>query len=118
MCRNKAKDFILSSVSKDGKSWSTFEKTNLPNPNSGIDAVTLKDGRHVLIYNHTKRGRSPINVAISQDGKEWNKVLELEKEPRKEFSYPAVIQTSDGKIHVTYTWKRVKIKHFVLDISK
>ena len=118
LCRNKSKDFILSSFSKDGKSWSTFEKINLPNPNSGIDAATLNDGRQLVVYNHTKRGRSPINVAISSDGKDWKSVLELENEPRQEFSYPAVIQTADGKIHVTYTWKRVKVKHVVIDTEK
>lgn len=118
LCRNKAKDVILSSVSKDGKNWSTFEKTNLPNPNSGIDAVTLKDGRHIVVYNHTKRGRSPINVAISPDGKDWKRVLELENEPRQEFSYPAVIQAYDGRIHVTYTWKRLKVKHVVIEAAK
>ena len=71
-----------------------------------------------MVYNHTKRGRSPINVAISSDGKDWKSVLELENEPRQEFSYPAVIQTADGKIHVTYTWKRVKVKHVVIDTEK
>ena len=89
---------------------------DLPNPNSGIDAVTLKDGRHVLIYNHTPRGRSPLNVAISSDGISWSMIGELETDPG-EYSYPAVIQTADGKLHVTYTWKRLKVKHVVLDLK-
>jgi predicted neuraminidase len=90
----------------------------LPNPNSGIDAVTLKDGRQLLVYNHTSRGRSPLNVAVSADGKRWEAALVLENTPGSEFSYPAVIQTSEGLVHVVHTWKRRRIKHEVLDPSQ
>ena len=68
--------------------------------------MTLKDGRHLLIYNHTDRGRSPLNLALSKDGKSWEGALVLENDPGKEFSYPAIIQTSDGLVHMTYTWHR------------
>ena len=94
-----------------GKSWGEMTLTSLPNPNSGTDAVTLKDGRHLLVYNPTTRGRSPLKVALSSDGKEWKDVLTLEDEPGKEFSYPAVIQARDGTVHITYTWKRQRIRH-------
>ena len=67
--------------------------------------MTLKDGRHLLVYNHTPKGRTPLNVAISRDGKRWDAALVLESEPG-EYSYPAVIQTADGLVHITYTWKR------------
>ena len=82
--------------------------------------MTLADGRQLLVYNHTVRrgpfpsGRAILNVAISNDGKSWEPVLPLEKD-RSEFSYPAVIQTSDGKVQITYTFKRQSIKHVVLD---
>lgn len=97
-----------------GKTWGTMTLTTLPNPNSGTDAVTMKDGRHLLIYNHTAKGRSPLNLAVSSDGKTWNAALVLESEPG-EYSYPAIIQTKDGLIHATYTWKRRKVKHVVID---
>jgi predicted neuraminidase len=100
----------------NGKTWTALALTSLPNPNSGIDAVTLKDGRHLLVYNHTTKGRNPLNVAVSADGKEWRQVLVLENEPG-EYSYPAVIQTRDGLVHLTYTWNRVQIKHAILDPS-
>ncbi len=101
-----------------GQSWAPMTLSELPNPSSGTDAVTLRDGRHLIIYNHTARGRSPLNLAVSQDGRTWQAALVLENEPRAEFSYPAIIQTSDGMVHISYTWKRQKVKHAVIDPSK
>ncbi len=103
-----------------GKTWGEMTPLGLPNPSSGTDAVTLADGRHLLVYNHnpTYKGRSPLNVAISDDGVRWNAVLVLEDEPEKQYSYPAVIQTSDGLVHITYTWLRERIKHVVIDPAK
>jgi predicted neuraminidase len=91
--------------------------TDLPNPNSGTDAVTLADGRHLLVSNHTENGRSPLNVAISDDGVAWTPAVTLESAPG-EYSYPAVIQAADGGIHITYTWNRQTIAHVVLDPTK
>lgn len=101
-----------------GKTWGAISLTDLPNPNSGTDAVTVADGSHLLIYNHTSKGRSPLNLAMSKDGKVWEAALVLEDEPKKEFSYPAIIQTRDGLVHITYTWKRQKVKHVVVDPAK
>ncbi|MEW6130332.1 MAG: sialidase family protein [Acidobacteriota bacterium] len=117
---------IIESWSEDnGKTWSQLNATNLPNPNSGIDGVTLKGGRHLLVYNHVptiagKWGdRAPLNVAVSLDGKIWKAALVLETGPASaEYSYPAVIQTRDGLVHITYTWNRKKVKHVVLDPRK
>jgi predicted neuraminidase len=100
-----------------GRTWGEMKLTALPNPNAGADAGTLADGRHILVYNHTQRGRSPLNVAVSKDGKQWEAAVVLEDQPG-EYSYPAVIQTKDGLVHVTYTWKRQKIRHAVLDPMK
>lgn len=102
----------------NGRTWGEMTSTGLPNPSSGTDAVTLADGRHLLVYNHNPdyKGRSPLNVAVSDDGKSWRAalVLEDENEHKAGYSYPAVIQTSDGLVHVTYTWRRERIKHVVL----
>jgi predicted neuraminidase len=108
---------ILASVSDDiGNTWSPFTGTGLPNPNSGIDAVTLKDGRHLLVYNHIVKDRNILNAAVSDNGSVWKAAVLLENESdNSEFSYPAVIQTADGKVHITYTWNRKLIKHVVLD---
>jgi alpha-L-rhamnosidase len=87
---------------------------DLPNPNSGTDAVTLADGRQVLVFNNTPKGRTPLNVAVSDDASAWNVAATLEDAPG-EYSYPAVIQTKDKKIHITYTWQRKRIKHVVIE---
>ncbi len=120
LCRSKTTGKILSSFSSDnGYTWSGLSPITLPNPNSGIDAVTLKDGRHILIYNHILKGRNVLNAAISDDGLTWKAAVLLENESDKsEFSYPAVIQTSDGLVHITYTWNRKLIKHVVIDPLK
>jgi len=125
LCRSKNRA-ILQTWSKDGgETWSALTKTSLPQNNSGIDAVTLADGRQLLVYNHVlppgeevKGDRSPLNVAVSDDGENWKAALVLEDEPKQRFSYPAVIQTSDGLVHILYTWKRKKMKHVVIDPSK
>ncbi|HBJ37377.1 MAG TPA: sialidase [Planctomycetaceae bacterium] len=100
-----------------GKTWAEMSFLDLPNNNSGTDAVTLKDGRHLLVYNHTTKGRSPLNVSISMDGQAWEAALVLEDQPG-EYSYPAVMQSSDGLVHITYTWKRQRVKHVVVDPAK
>jgi len=117
LCRSQQSRITESRSADGGSTWTAMAVTALPNPNSGIDGVTLADGRHLLVYNHTDRGRSPLNVAVSADGTDWRPAVVLENEPG-EFSYPAVIQTADGLVHVTYTWNRRRIKHAVLDPSK
>ena len=119
LCRSR-QGKITECWSEDaGNTWSPMKATELPNPNSGIDAVTLKDGRQLLIYNHNGSGhRYPLNLAVSTDGKSWKQGPVLETEPPGEYSYPAIIQTSDGLVHATYTWKRQRIKHVVIDPSK
>ena len=100
--------------SDGGVHWSDLALTVLPNPNSGLDAVTLRDGRHLLVYNHTTSGRAPLNVAVSRDGSLWEAALVLESESG-EYSYPSAIQASDGLVHITYTWRRQRIRHVVID---
>ena len=122
LCRSR-QGVITQSWSEDGgQSWGPMTATDLPNPNSGTDAVSLMDGRQLLVYNHTTRtsrprGREMLNVAVSKDGKKWNPVMTLERKSG-EFSYPAVIQSSDGKIHITYTYLRRSIKHVIVDADK
>ena len=104
-----------------GRTWGPMTLGTLPNNNSGTDAVTLKDGRHLIVYNHIggtpgKWGgkRTPLNLAVSSDAKTWQAALVLENDPG-EYSYPAIIQTSDGLVHITYTWHRKGVKHAIIN---
>lgn len=118
LCRTKGAGYIAQCWSEDGgRTWGELTATDLPNPNSGIDAVTLRDGRQLLVFNNTPKGRTPLNVATSSDGKQWKVVLTLEDQPG-EYSYPAVIQAKDGLVHITYTYHRKSIKHVALDPRK
>jgi predicted neuraminidase len=121
LCRSKENRLMSFWSTDKGESWSEVELSNIPNPNSGTDAVTLEDGRQLLVYNPTEKyegkwggPRSPLSVAISKDGKNWEKVTDLETSAG-EYSYPAVIQSSDGTIHITYTYQRSKIKYVTLN---
>ncbi len=123
LCRSRERVITQAWSDDGGKTWGPMTATTLPNPNSGTDAVSLADGRQLLVYNHTvrdgesPRGREMLNLAVSRDGRSWQAALTLENEPG-EFSYPAVIQTKDGLVHITYTWKRQKVKHVVVDPAK
>ncbi|WP_029511500.1 sialidase family protein [Croceivirga radicis] len=119
---------IAQSWSEDGGiTWSLVTDITLPNNNSAIDAVTLDDGRHLLVYNHSTRedsiggrkGRGILTVAVSKDGINWDAAAVLEyRTGTVQYSYPAVIQTNDGLVHVTYSWHRKLIKHVVIDPKK
>jgi predicted neuraminidase len=126
LCRTKQGVIAMTWSSDGGRTWSPLAATTLPNPNSGIDAVTLKNGLLLLVYNNSgnmpgrsKGHRYPLDVAISRDGLKWQHVLTLESKPMPNgYAYPAVIQTRDGLVHITYTWDRKMIKYVVIDPRK
>ena len=122
LCRSRGN--LRQSWSSDGgKTWSPLVLSTLPNPSAGIDAVTLEDGRQLLVYNHSNRNRAQLNVAISTDGKQWKAALKLEDDitvgGKKAYgAYPAAILGSDGLVHITYTWRREKINSVVIDPNR
>jgi predicted neuraminidase len=107
---------ICSADSSDyGRTWSRATATALPNPDSGIDCVKMRSGAIAMIYNDSTTSRTPLSAAVSADGgRTWTKALDLETGDG-EFSYPSVIQATDGRLHAVYTWKRKRIKHIALD---
>jgi len=120
LCRSREGSVISSWSTDNGKTWSDLEKTNLINPNSGTDAIAVKN-QFWIVYNPDIpgkdwwEGRAKLNIAFSNNGLDWNKFLELENHDKGEFSYPTIFQDSKGKIHITYTYNRVNVKHVVLD---
>jgi len=126
LCRSKQGVLTQTWSGDGGKTWSALTAAALPNPNSGIDALTLADGRQLVVYNHAAHrpdeptgDRCPLDVAVSEDGLAWHHALTLEAEPCENgYAYPAVIQAADGKIHLTYTVNRRSIRHVVLDPQK
>jgi len=127
LCRTREMAVVTSWSSDQGRTWTPLARTGLASPNSGLDAVTLADGRHVLVYNRRDPAapppaaddwgvRWPLNLSVSPDGVNWTMALTLESKPLRDgYAYPAVIQTRDGLVHVVYTWNREKIKHVVID---
>ncbi len=123
MFRSKEERIVQAFSGDQGQTWTELEASSLPNNNSGIEALTLADGRHLLLYNHLSGEgqedgwgkRNVLNLAISEDGREWKAAAIIEREEQGEFSYPAMIQTSDGLVHMTYTWNRRRVKHVTID---
>ena len=114
---SKTARIVIADSYDDGMTWGKGRVIDVPNPNSGIDAVALKDGRVVLIYNDTTSGRSPLNLAVSKDGEHFSMFYALETKPG-EFSYPALIQDSSGDLEMTYTWDRKSIAYVRMPLSE
>lgn len=116
LCRTQQNVIATAWSSDNGETWTELESTGLVHNNSGIDAVTLENGYHLLLCNPIPKGRQKLSLLGSADGKNWEEVLVLEDEKEGEFSYPAIIQAKDGTVHLTYTWNREKIKYVHLSL--
>lgn len=105
------------SESRDrGETWSVVTDTDLPNPGSGAEITSLRNGRWILISNDTESGRSSLAVQISDDeGKTWKWKRHLERSPEvsgrdppkggaSRFHYPSIIQAKDGTLHASYSY--------------
>lgn len=92
----------------EGMTWGDVTNLNLPNPGSSVDCIALKSGSWALVYNDTIDKRHQLKVSLSPDeGKTWRWHRYLEKVPKREgsFSYPSLIQSQNGEIHLTYSYK-------------
>ncbi len=117
LCRSR-EGKIAETWSDDlGESWSPVQATSLVNNNSGIDAVTLRNGSHLLVCNPIKKVRNKLSLLFSDNGKVWRELMILENKPKGEFSYPAIIEGKDGTIHISYTYNREKIKYVHLEVN-
>jgi predicted neuraminidase len=112
-----ASKVVVADSKDDGQTWSPTHFIDVPNNNSGLDVVSLKDGRVVMIFNDTPRGRSPLNLAVSLDGEHFRVFATLEQ-GAGEYSYPALVQAPNGDLEMTYTWHRKSIKHVHLTLAQ
>ncbi|MBQ9400555.1 MAG: family 78 glycoside hydrolase catalytic domain [Bacteroidales bacterium] len=123
LCRTKDAFVGTTWSYDDGETWSDLELIEgLPQNQSGLDAVTLRDGSFALVYNNvgphpgtTKGPRTPLSVALSKDGLHWKNIVTLEDCPLSQYSYPAIIQDKDGNLDVVYTWRRTRVKYVKVD---
>ena len=116
MMRSFAPYKVCRSESVDGgKTFTSAKPVEVANPDAGVDVVNTTAGDQFLICNPVPLGRSPLSLFRStDDGLNWTKVRDLETEPG-EYSYPAMIQSSDGLLRMTYTWRRSHIKYVTVD---
>ena len=121
LCRTRSRHIGVTYSNDNGETWSKLTFIDTPNNNSGIDAVNLQDGSYALICNDwpiepdkEKGARTPLSIMRSQDGIHWNHWITLEDSPILQYSYPSIIQSRDGHIHVVYTWRRQRVKHVEL----
>ncbi|HVY71010.1 MAG TPA: sialidase family protein [Verrucomicrobiae bacterium] len=115
LCRTKQGVIAETWSTNKGVTWGKLQRTSLPNPNGAIDGIVLLEGMSLLVYNHSATDRSTLDVATSPNGENWRSSMVIESQKGGEFSYPSVIQTSDGLVHVVYSWNKRRIKHVVFD---
>ncbi len=111
---------ILAQYSDDaGLSWPEPAKTKLPNPNAAITGISINGGKRMLmVFNDHPEERDKLSLAVSDDrGASWKVVhifeqwAEEQKDKKQGYSYPSLIQTSNGDFHLVYSWNVRKIKH-------
>jgi predicted neuraminidase len=99
---------LMKSTSTDrGKTWSTVQDSDIPNPGTAADIVVLKSGSWVIVHNDIEEGRHRLSVWLSADeGKTWpfRKII-IDGKPGSETRghYPAIIQGHDARIHISFT---------------
>ncbi len=105
-----------------GEEWGDVFGTKLIQRDSAVAGVLLGDGSLLAAYNNSAWDRRDLSLARSADGGvHWSKPYPLEHDTtpdnvvRREYSYPFLLQTQDGRYHLVYTWQRKKIRHVVFN---
>ena len=115
-CRSEKRAVGRSTTIDGGNTWSGAERLEQANPDAALDVIPLSDGRFLMAFNDSAATRENLKLALSGDrGKSWRAIATLENSPGQEFSYPYMIRSRSGDIHLVYTWKRKRIKHVVFN---
>lgn len=96
--------YVFKSESFDnGRTWTPAAQTAFLNSNSGIEMIKLRSGAIVMAFNNVSSGRTPMSVIMStDDGRTWLPQKDIET-ASGEYSYPTMIQSMDGNIHLIYS---------------
>jgi predicted neuraminidase len=123
LCRNRAakrnlKGFAWSATSTDfGKTWTPFTQTEIPNPDSPLDIIKLKDGRLLMALNPEHKGRSRLSLFTHEEGN-WTLVTDIEKIEEAEISFPSIVQSKhDSLLHIVYSGRKDNISNRVIRYS-
>ncbi len=115
-CRSDEKAVGVAVTKDAGVSWSEPQTLDLPNPDSAVDAILLSDHRILLAFNDSVQNRENLRLAVSNDrGADWVRIATIESTQGEKYSYPYMIRSQDGLIHLVYTWHRKRIKHVVFN---
>ncbi len=113
---------VLVSESKDdGETWTPAIDCDIPNPGSSLEVLRLADGRWLMICNDIEDSRRKLSLLMSEDeGRTWTTRRQVEPSdpPGRSFGYPSIIQSRDGRIHLTYSYTAETgrcIRHCVLN---
>jgi predicted neuraminidase len=115
-CLSPARQISTARTDDGGQTWSKPKFLDLPNPDSAVDALPLSQNRILMAFNDSSNNREILQLAVSNDqGINWIRIHTLENSPHEEFSYPYMIRGRNGLIHLVYTWKRKRIKHWTFN---
>jgi predicted neuraminidase len=116
LCRSSAGSIWKSLSYNAGSSWSLCAPTRLPNPNSAVDLLRLPGGELLLAFNDSAADRHSLSVALSRDdARTWSCLARVDG-GAGEYSYPSLLADGEGRIHLTYTENRYRIKHFQFEL--
>jgi predicted glycoside hydrolase/deacetylase ChbG (UPF0249 family) len=114
----------MSTSSDNGETWSASVKTSIPNEAS-VELSSLRDGKWAYFGNDINDGRYQLSLYLSDDeGRtwKWKELIEYDQSKRGSYSYPCLIQSADGLIHISYSFSegegKKSIKHVIIDPSK
>ena len=115
---------MLTETADKGYSWTKPIKTQLPNPDAAIAVLGVRGGALedalIMVFNNSPESRNRLSLGLSKDnGKSWVVLhdFEYDQSTAERFSYPYMIQTTNGHYHLVYTWNRSHIKHVVFNNS-
>lgn len=116
--RSSYKRILTSFLRDNGSEWSDVGLTEIPVPNSTIDAISLDDGRILVAYNHSESVRTPLCLALSMDGYAWKLGILIDNK-KDQLTFPCLHQDESGHVHLIYTRRKTReVVHWIVAPEK